>query len=115
MAFAAPSFISDLVLGGRKHRGGALGMAPGMYISETIAPVILVPNPSLLGEVWQYAAMAAFFGLALGTARWWRLRQVALFAGWWPIANWLGWSVGMGSGTASTSILASTVDIVDFF
>ncbi len=82
--------------------GGALGMAPGMLISETIAPSIVAAYrfPEPWGAVWQYSPMGALFGLGLGIAQWWVLRRHARFVGWWIVANGIGWMVGQGAFAA---------------
>lgn len=95
--------------------GGALGMAPGMFISETIAPSIIAAYQVPLGGMWHYTPMAALFGLSLGTAQWWHLRQVARSTGWWIVANRIGWTVGMGSGSAMAGILTSAVGVLGYF
>jgi hypothetical protein len=82
--------------------GGALGMAPGMYISEGIAPSIVAAYrfPEPWAAVWQYSPMGALFGVGLGIGQWWVLCRHAHFVGWWIVANGIGWMVGQGAFAA---------------
>src|SRR5688572_10944086 len=94
--------------------GGALGMAPGMFISETIAASVVATYRLPLGGMWQYLPMAVLFGLGLGTAQWWRLRRHSHRAGWWIVANWIGWTAGMGSGPLMGELFRPIACIIRF-
>ena len=94
--------------------GGALGLAPGMFVSESIAPAIVVAYrfPEPWGAVWQYSPMWALFGLGLGMAQWWVLRRHARFVGWWIAANVIGWMVGQGALAPVAGLLPALVGIL---
>jgi hypothetical protein len=95
--------------------GGALGMAPGMFISETVAASTVAAYRLPFGGMWQYLPMAVLFGLGLGSAQWWRLRQYSRCAGWWIVVNWIGWTVGMGSGPLMVELFTPVAGIISFF
>jgi hypothetical protein len=92
-----------------------IGMALGMSM-ETPAPSVealrnttreataaLIP----WGVVWQSSLTGALFGVGMGLGQWWVLRQYARSAGWWIVANGVGWMIGLGVGAALAGMITT--------
>lgn len=61
---------------------------------ETISSILANSVPKILANVSMMAAFGAFIGLA----QWLVLRQRTSQAGWWVLANSLGWAAGGATG-----------------
>lgn len=95
--------------------GGMLGMALGMSI-EPAVPVTdtLRDNTRAAAELvipwrvaWQTSFAGAFFGIGLGLAQWWVLRQYVRAAGWWIVANGVAWMAGLGVGALLADLITT--------
>ncbi|MCE7989992.1 MAG: hypothetical protein DYG89_53275 [Caldilinea sp. CFX5] len=104
--------------------GGALGLAIGMQLADAL-PVMPVTKPLArdtatlfaTGTALQAASSGLLFGLLLGLLQWLVLRQRVHSAGWWIVANTIGWAAALGlaalwpaGGAIGWLLLAGTVN-----
>jgi hypothetical protein len=63
--------------------------------------------------LWIEVLLTALIGLSMGIAQWLVLRQRVPQAGWWIVANLIGWGViGWGAATITTRMVIPAVSLV---
>jgi hypothetical protein len=92
--------------------GGMLGLGLGMELADmlTLPSLGVVTRGAALPVIaWQAALRAgvtgALVGLGLGGAQWLVLRRSIHRAGWWIIANGLGWLASLALGAALADLI----------
>jgi hypothetical protein len=82
----------------------ALGLLVGLFGSSLLSRILY--GILDLQSAWFAILVTGFVGAFLGLAQWLMLRQRVHRAGWWIVANALGWSiVGWGAATLSNQMM----------
>jgi hypothetical protein len=100
--------------------GGMIGMALGMSVGPTAPATITVRDMTHEAAAlvipwrvaWQTSLAGALFGVGMGLAQWWQLRQYARSAGWWITVNGAAWMIGLGVGAALAELITTLGAVV---
>jgi hypothetical protein len=95
--------------------GGMIGMAFGMALDAFAAPVSALRDPTQTAAsliipwhfAWQTSIAGLLFGLGLGLAQWWGLREFVRSASWWITTNAAAWMAGFGAGAALAGLITT--------
>ena len=89
----------------------ALGLLVGLFGSSLLSRILY--SFLDLQSVWFAILVTGFVGASLGLAQWLMLRQRVHRAGWWIVANALGWGIlGWGAATLSNQMVLPALGII---
>jgi hypothetical protein len=80
--------------------GWFLGMLPSLFFIQSAGSDNTAASPDVFGNPLVFAMLCISSGLIMGAVfglfQWYVLRRYAYGAGWWILANGLGWAAGLG-------------------
>jgi hypothetical protein len=89
----------------------ALGLLVGLFGSSLLSRISY--GTLDVQSVWFAILVTGFVGGSMGLAQWLVLRQRVHRAGWWIVANALGWGVvGWGAATLSNEMVLPALGII---
>ena len=103
-----------LVLRQRIHQAGLVGMAS--TVGWAVGWALIVTGVVISPEAGVIASLVAgtVLGVMLGIAQWLVLRRMVHYAGWWVLANAIGWAIGL-TGILGATVVGAVVGAVTGF